>query len=380
MTKIKLSQTMEEALVYLSRGAYRAHLEPERRTLAALERRGMIEWAEAVEVGTTYDNTILWNVTIAGWAWLKAECGVDRPADEGRLTLAEAENEAWRVSESTGTVTRVYATSARVELDNGDVIWWETGTGHDLTVGDQVKVRGEYEPNYRVTQADSTEDDPTLYTGTVTTVVQTGVAADFPGFPRPDGSGPGTLMMVDTGYGHGLNVGQMIQVDARGFYAGAVSSVLGPVIDLANKITHDRDEARAREAERFSGPSHPVTAAPYAESTGRVNGQRVQDAGSTDTYEGVSGPGSGPDLYIDREAWKARSRVLDDIARSLSMAANARRTHDRETVLSDDGTPMVFRGVRIPEDLADTYSSLAAISWCRGVAAAQRAARKEQGK
>lgn len=94
MTNTKLSATMEEALVYLGRGSYRAHLEPETRTLMALERRGMIEWAEAAEVGTTYDTTILWNVTVAGWAFLWATYSIERPADAGRLTLEEALAEA----------------------------------------------------------------------------------------------------------------------------------------------------------------------------------------------------------------------------------------------------------------------------------------------
>jgi len=94
----KLSPTMEEALVYMGRGAYRLHLEPEARTLKALERRGMIEWAETATVcettdsGSYYVHNILnlWDITPAGWAWLKAEYGMDRPADEGRLTVGEA--------------------------------------------------------------------------------------------------------------------------------------------------------------------------------------------------------------------------------------------------------------------------------------------------
>jgi predicted N-acetyltransferase YhbS len=91
----KLSQTMEEALVYLGRGAYRAHLEPERRTLEALERRGMIVWSTDAELGAVgsyriHDTTRLWDVTEAGWAFLAAEYDMERPADEGRLTVEEA--------------------------------------------------------------------------------------------------------------------------------------------------------------------------------------------------------------------------------------------------------------------------------------------------
>jgi hypothetical protein len=91
----KLSQTMEEALAYLGRGAYRAHLEPEVRTLKALERRGMIVWSDRAELGAVggyraHDTTRLWDVTLEGWAWLKAEMDMDRPADDGRLTVEEA--------------------------------------------------------------------------------------------------------------------------------------------------------------------------------------------------------------------------------------------------------------------------------------------------
>src|SRR5882757_10902837 len=95
MTNTKLSDTMEEALAYLGRGSYRAHLEPAKRTLVALESRGMIEWANALEVGKTYDTTILWNVTAAGWAFLKDAYRIERPADAGRLTLDEALAEAY---------------------------------------------------------------------------------------------------------------------------------------------------------------------------------------------------------------------------------------------------------------------------------------------
>jgi len=93
MTKIKLSDTMEEALVYLGRGVYRAHLEPGNRTLAALESRGMIVWHTEAFTSPVHDSTRLWNVTLAGWAWL-ADQGIDRPADAGRMTLEEAWSDA----------------------------------------------------------------------------------------------------------------------------------------------------------------------------------------------------------------------------------------------------------------------------------------------
>jgi hypothetical protein len=99
----KLSQTMEEALVYLGCGSYRAHLEPEKRTVLALERRGMIEWSETAEVGTTYDNTILWNVTATGWHFLWVAYSIHRPADAGRLTVEEALTDAEQIAEDDRT-------------------------------------------------------------------------------------------------------------------------------------------------------------------------------------------------------------------------------------------------------------------------------------
>lgn len=89
----KLSDTMEEALVYLSRGAYRAHLEPAKKTLEALERRGMIVWTGLDTFGDVipvHDSTRLWTVTVAGWNFLAEKYGRKRPADEGRMTVEEA--------------------------------------------------------------------------------------------------------------------------------------------------------------------------------------------------------------------------------------------------------------------------------------------------
>lgn len=91
----KLSQTMEEALVYLGRGVHRPHLEPEKRTVLALERRGMIVWSDRAELGAVggyrvHDLTRLWDVTKAGWAFLAEAYGMERPADDDRLTVEEA--------------------------------------------------------------------------------------------------------------------------------------------------------------------------------------------------------------------------------------------------------------------------------------------------
>src|SRR5690242_10811867 len=99
----KLSSTMEEALVYLGRGAYQPHLEPATRTIIALEKRGMIRWSTEAELGRTGDVESyrvrdvlrLWVVTEAGWAWLKTEMDMDRPADAGRMTVEEALAEAY---------------------------------------------------------------------------------------------------------------------------------------------------------------------------------------------------------------------------------------------------------------------------------------------
>lgn len=88
----RLSSSMEDALVYLGRGVHRAHLEPESRSLIALERRGLIEWADSKDTGRTRDITRLWTVTDAGWDYLEAEFGMQRPApaDPGRLTVDQA--------------------------------------------------------------------------------------------------------------------------------------------------------------------------------------------------------------------------------------------------------------------------------------------------
>lgn len=96
MSKITLSDTMDAALQYLAWGVYRPHMEPAKKTLEALERRGMIRWTgldtfrpEGSPV-PFHDNTRLWTVTLDGWAWLKANQDMDRPADAGRLSLEDA--------------------------------------------------------------------------------------------------------------------------------------------------------------------------------------------------------------------------------------------------------------------------------------------------
>lgn len=93
-----LSDNMLVSLVYLGRGIHRVHAMPEQRTLKALERRGLIEWSKPVllhdAVGSArYDVTRLWDVTPLGWAVLATQ-GIERPADDGRLTLEEALEEA----------------------------------------------------------------------------------------------------------------------------------------------------------------------------------------------------------------------------------------------------------------------------------------------
>lgn len=166
---------------------------------------------------------------------------------------------------------------------------------------------------------------------------------------------------------------------------GSAAAVLGESL----RLTEQRDAARRREAEAL--------AAPLQQRTGLL---------------------SDDDLYVNREAWKATSAAMDSVGKALADQARARTAAveavmglgsealdalryaretaaqlrceaaergepyslDRETVFADNGEPMTYQNVRVPADLVTDYYGTKAITWRRGVNAAHRAAREEQGK
>jgi hypothetical protein len=186
----KLSQTMEEALVYLGRGAYRAHLEPEKRTLLALERRGMIRWSTNAELGAlgeyrVHDTTLLWTVTLDGWAFLKAAYGMDRPADAGRLTVEEALDSVEDRTARTVTDRRMHNASDRIMCD---IAYTGSGNRHlELRCEDCDVLRmsrltlGSLEDQYHTGRV--TQDDYEAYTYVFSTLSGLHANPTVPSFP-----------------------------------------------------------------------------------------------------------------------------------------------------------------------------------------------------
>lgn len=163
----------------------------------------------------------------------------------------------------------------------------------------------------------------------------------------------------------------------------------------AEELARTRRETEERDAARIKEAEHPT--APVQQRTGLL---------------------SDDDLYVNREAWKATSAAMDSVGKALADQARARtaaveavmglgsdaldalryaretaarlrreaaerdipNAWDRDTVYADNGEPMTFQNVRVPVDLVADYSGLQAITWRRGVNAAHRAAREEQGK
>lgn len=100
MAKIKLSDAMETCLLWFAQDG-RHWTSPAKATLLALEKRGLIRWnGEAQAVAPGYYHTAdRWILTLAGWEWLKETHDLERPADEGRMTLEEARADAEAIAE-----------------------------------------------------------------------------------------------------------------------------------------------------------------------------------------------------------------------------------------------------------------------------------------
>lgn len=259
MAKVKLSQTMEEALSYLGRSAYRAHMEPERRTLEALERRGMIQWNMEAFTSRVHDSTRLWEITLYGWAWLKENLDQDRPADAGRLTVEEALADTVVDVEQGGDIVHMYSAEefdARIKsaarYGNGLLVHPEhdpSGITAAMVKAGLAKSDGcptEEYASYRLTAlgleraglpvsaavaALGEDTDATRYTGTVRTAGRTSVVADFPEYPVQE------RVRVAVPEGHGLEIGSRVLIDSRGFW----------VVPM--------DEAAAEDVEPFESPA-----------------------------------------------------------------------------------------------------------------------------
>ncbi len=161
-------------------------------------------------------------ITIKGWKLLHTVHGIERPADEGRLTLSEALEVAY------------------------------TPAGNPALPG--------FMP------------DVNTFVGTVVSVGATVIVADFPDFPKPSGH----RMRVQVRYGHAIRVGDEIEVDRRGWFVRWVpatedrltlSEALDAAYTPAGQVTckHLRgladtcDECSDRPTTVFSDDGQPMT-------------------------------------------------------------------------------------------------------------------------
>lgn len=428
MTNAKLSPTMEEALYYLGHGVYRAHLEPASRTLIALEKRGMIVWAEAPRVGRTYDTTILWNVTAAGWAFLAAEYDLDRPADEGRLTVAEAwadtepfESPAVFLAAPNVSEAGFRAVRSALNKPYGRI----PGTVKTATV-EALARRGwaELAPVYLVHDSDASSEgfrrgydwvltrqafgscgrspvaDPgrltkeealaeayaedfaadsaaMRYAAIVRTCGQDSVGVELEATDAP--SGPRAVVLVPKG--HHLQPGDRILVN------GSLELVDGLEADVP---LPRRVPGATLEAE-FKGNGHiPPEVRERQESAYREMLGEPLYGSAADAVAQERDAAEDTGLYVDRDAWRASSAGFHRLGQMMGEQVRQRNVRlealvtgfrmafqpggddprEADTVRGDDTLPMVYQGVRVPDDIAENWHGVAAISWSRGVQAA----------
>jgi len=323
----KLSDTMEEALRYLAAGHYLAHLEPAVRTLTALESRGVIEWSAVAELGDAggwrvHDTTMLWNVTPAGWAFLKEAYGIERPADEGRTDWSDAIDLAYSVGSAPAPVTADWEHGLlehpedlrRLSLFDAMDAAYVTTEEPRGSWGIAVIHRPVAAPVQPATVTDATEDpyapEPTaedLAAQRMDLVLRRADAARRNPLHAPDLTGA--------------------LPDGNRFYADFKTDADAPVPYVCTLPDDDRTPAD-------------------------------DDDDAT--------------VVFDRDAWTAKNRSAGRAFTQLGrMMGDPRET---DLVRSDADTPMVYSGVRVPSDLVQEWDSLSAISWARGVLAARREA------
>lgn len=185
------------------------------------------------------------------------------------------------------------------------------------------------------------------------------------------------------------------------------------------RITEERDRLSASPWLTITGPFGAEELARTRRETEERDAARIKEAEHlTAPVQQRTGLLSDDDLYVNREAWKATSAAMDSVGKALADQARARtaavetvmglgsdaldalryaretaarlrreaaerdipNAWDLDTVYADNGEPMTFQNVRVPMDLVADYSGLQATTWRRGVNAAHRAAREEQGK
>src|SRR5882757_9504 len=422
MTNTKLSDTMEEALAYLGRGSYRAHLEPAKRTLVALESRGMIEWANALEVGKTYDTTILWNVTAAGWAFLKDAYRIERPADAGRLTLDEALAEAYTnlnvrfAHPEMGTVRTAGPDTVTVDRDNGVCTRYVVSALHMFRSGDRVTIDGSTirkplpvrQPGAPDLDAGRFDLDQALsFAYGFGPTEEDRMAADPEPTPDdgngkrldgPDGTGPFDSHWLDRAadrqvhaYRHAL----LDQEAGSGPGAGPATSGNGwlSMGILADEFRYAFPGAvEVQDSIVFpKGVPLPLMDAVVREANRLTE---TRDAFARGSVYREHTPED--DMYVDRAAWKAEETRIAALREQLRTSARQRNTFEarngraplcgremstgrpcpqhtpedtREQYTKRDtyGDPIAYRDVPVPADLAGHWYGVEAISWTRGV-------------
>lgn len=423
----KLSPTMEEALTYLGAGSYRAHLEPAKATLVALENRGMIEWASPLETGTTYDNTRLWNVTVAGWALL-AEWGIVRPADEGRTDWSDAIDLAYQYEEDNRVAAADQA--SMYELDDAEEADGPMAGQYDDYdyAADETRLSAPAAPVMADWERELLDHPEDVAKSSLAEALELanewanangsdwGIdPADLAALVQPAEDGRLTEAEALDAVYPGLADTTVIDTAGR----DATAHQMGRILDADQSTTDaaewdqaqetgrrvaelDTEAEKATLPVREPGASNPPCVT--CKGLGVVLAGGVESACwecwpadapvpyTVREEESGSGAGAGPDdetVVFDRTAWRAAAKeVTQSLHQSLSeVGRNLRDFHrvlsdTRETdlVRSDHDVPMVFAGVRVPTDLVTEWDGLAAISWARGVLAGQREVRRTMAR
>ena len=376
MTNTQLSSTMEEALVYLGRGVYRAHMEPAKRTLVALESRGMIVWTSTLtpnpvqtDFTPTYDTTRLWTVTVAGWAFLKDAYQIERPADAGRLSVDEALADIERIAEDDRIVAAdldaAYALEDAEEMARVDAGRWTLeecfsyGGWHAIGLEDD-----------RCGAMDAEDLDACGNCADCT-------REEDPAPPRRDG----WLILGRTYPSFGEAAGDALSHNAHMAARIAASRAAeaprrdgwleeGRRIQETSSghwISFPEGTAEIRDEIVVSPVGTPNAVVQEADRLTRAKDDRV-----TGYWEHVPED----DMYVDRDAWKAAETRLRQVATD---AADTRSqyglTDTRSQYVRRDanGAVITYRNIPVPTDLASRWSGIEAISWTRGVESVHRA-------
>ncbi len=418
MANTKLSQTMKSAM--LNAGEHRTGYAGgiPTNTLGALMARGLVNLAptsQIREIGTHV-------VSVAGWDWLKAEYGIERPADEGRMTLEEAladvtwigdlaisENEyaaclaSWAKHGNTfsqlSLETNDYATAASARGDifriNGRyqvpspkcVKTYATSTGSTERCGADA-LPGGLECEYHQGDAAAMNDSTASFQkGTRVTTTEAGYEGRT-----------GTVNGVDAGEvtfpGH-ENFGRRYigvtwdEIDGDALFnrrsrpfVDTLTVIERPAVEQALLVAELMDAAKYGHQGHMAYAEAPIVDKLMSEGL-VTRGHNLDGFGDTaitikgwkllHTVHGIERPADEGRLTLSEALDAAYTPAGQVTCKHLrGLADTCDECSDRPTtVFSDDGQPMTYLGVRVPSDLSEDWYGPQATGWRRGIYSAR---------